>query len=163
MSIKVDAPATKKSAQAPCTYRDCFGPAGDGKVSHDYPCPFCDERVGFEPMAGREGRFHVIPLNDAELEEVAVGLYMLDCIVAGRTDVLLGENDCEMLYWNNPDWSPHAEYQRRARMLANGAFVHPRQALAFARFVKVFNYDSIIVRRPVEFSALRLDVRHQRD
>ena len=157
MSIKVDAPATKKSAQTPCTYRDCHPRAGDGKVSHDYPCPFCDQLVGYEPMAGREGHFRVIPLNEAELEEVAVGLYMLDCIVAGRMDILHGENDCEMLHWNNPDWSSHAEYQRRAQMLANGAFVHPRQALRFARMVRVWNHHSIIVRRPVEFSALRLD------
>jgi hypothetical protein len=134
MSINVDAPATEKSTQAPCTYRDCIRRAGDGKVSHDYPCPFCDKGVGHEPIAGTENRSRLIPLNDAELKEVAAGLYMLDCIIADRPEAFHGEDDCGMLYWNS-DRSLHAEYERRARTLVDDPFVHPRQALEFARKV----------------------------
>ncbi len=134
MSINVEAPATEKHAQSPCTYRAYLGGARVGEVRQDYPCPFCDEGVGHERIAGTESQFRLIPLNDAEVKEVAAGLYMLDCIIASRSDVLHGEDDCGLLYWNS-DRSLHAEYERRARTLIDDPFVHPRQALAFARLV----------------------------
>lgn len=135
MAINVDAHATEKRASAPCTYHDCFGPPEDG-VCHDIPCPFCDEEVGFEPIPGTEDRFRLIPLDDAELEEVAVGLYTVDWIVGSLPGVLHGDNDCALLCDSDP--SVQAEYRRRARILVNDPFVHPRQILAFARLVGSF-------------------------
>ncbi len=83
MAINVDAPRNgKESLLLPARTTTVSGPQEDGLVwSRLSRVLFATREVGFEPIPGTEDRFRLIPLDDAELEEVIVGLYTVDWIV----------------------------------------------------------------------------------